>query len=314
MIYRDGMRLEREDLQEHIEILQEKFPTFFRKENPLPIKIDFIQSSKFYVDVYRPGGDVSAGRRLRSPQPKPISATGYEMIDGFRTEIRFSDKAPVVKNGDVKWSSSYLFVGSDTLLRPMVDLEKLIFFWFYSGNFVNNDCLNKNSKAKFEFIIPAAQVESKYDNIKSRRRLEDEILIEETRISYDLVKEISSKMNITLRGEERVDRVALFDRLTGSPSSVKTYDSLKAQYKPEASSTVEAVVGLTQIKNLVASAVENLKLFEDESVNKWRIKAPGKPKYLCDIEGESNEEKLFNLVEFVSNDSEALKTVQGLLK
>ena len=42
MIYREGIRLEREDLQEHIEILQEKFPTYFRKENPLPVKIDFI--------------------------------------------------------------------------------------------------------------------------------------------------------------------------------------------------------------------------------------------------------------------------------
>lgn len=314
MIYRDSIRLEREDLQEHIEILQEKFPTFFRKENPLPIKIDFIQSAKFYVEVFRPGGDVSAGRRLKSPQPKPISTTGYEMIDGFKTEIKFSERAPIIRNGEPKWASSTISIGSDTMLKPMVDLEKLIFLWFYSGNFVNNDCPNKNPKAKFEFIIPAAQVESKYDNIKSRRRLEDEILIEETRISYDLVKEIASKMNITLRGEEKVDRVALFDRLSSSSSSVKTYESLKAQFKPEKGTTVEAVVGLTQIKNLVASAVENLKLFEDESVNKWRIKAPGKPKYLCDIEGESNEEKLFNLVEFVSNDSEALKTVQGLLK
>jgi len=186
--------------------------------------------------------------------------------------------------------------------------------WFYCDHFTNNDCIKKRGSAKLEFIIPEQQVESKYDNIKSRRRLEDEILIEETRISYDLVKEVASKMGISLRGEEKVDRVTLFDRLAASSNNVKTYDSLKAQYKPEVGTTVEAVVGLTQIKNLVASAVENLKLFEDESVNKWRIKAPGKPKYLCDIEGESNEEKLFNLVEFVSNDSEALKTVQGLLK
>lgn len=314
MIYREGTRLDREDLQEHIEILQEKFPTYFRKENPLPIKIDFIKSAKFYIDLFRPGGDVSAGRVLKSPQPRKIKSYGFEIDGGFKTEVRYSDKAPTVRNGDVKWGNSLIEVGSNTVLQPIVDLEKLIFLWFYSDNFVNNDALNKKGDARFEFIIPEKEVESKYDNIKARRRLEDEILIEETRISYDLVKEIASKMNISLRGEEKVDRVSLFDRLVSSPSNVKAYDSLKGQYKPEASSTVEAVVGLTQIKNLVASAVENLKLFEDESVNKWRIKAPGKPKYLCDIEGESNEEKLFNLVEFVSNDSEALKTVQGLLK
>ena len=314
MIYRDGIRLEREDLQEHIEILQKKFPTYFRKENPLPIKIDYIKSAKFYVDLFRPGGDVSAGRVLKSPQPFPIKMIGYEIDGGFKTEIRYSDKAPSIKGGSAEWDNTKLLLGSDVLLRPIVDLEKLIFLWFYCPFFTNNDCLNKNSFTKFEFIIPEQQVESKYDNIKSRRRLEDEILIEETRISYDLVKEIASKMNITLRGEEKVDRVSLYDGITYSSDRIKLYDSLKAQYKPEVGTTVEAVVGLTQIKNLVASAVENLKLFEDESVNKWRIKAPGKPKYLCDIEGESNEEKLFNLVEFVSNDSEALKTVQGLLK
>lgn len=314
MIYREGIRLEREDLQEHIEILQEKFPTYFRKENPLPVKIDFIRSAKFYIDTFRPGGDVSAGRILKRPQPMGIKPIGYENDRGFLSEIRYSDSAPISRNGELKWNNSKMQLSEKTVLQPVVDLEKLIFLWFYCDHFTNNDCIKKRGSAKFEFIIPEQQVESKYDSIKARRRLEDEILIEETRISYDLVKEIASKMNITLRGEEKVDRVTLFDRLSSSSSSVKTYDSLKAQFKPEKGTTVEAVVGLTQIKNLVASAVENLKLFEDESVNKWRIKAPGKPKYLCDIEGESNEEKLFNLVEFVSNDSEALKTVQGLLK
>jgi hypothetical protein len=314
MIYREGIRLEREDLQEHIEILQEKFPTYFRKENPLPVKIDFIRAAKFEIDTFRPGGDVSAGRILKRPQPMGIKPIGYENDRGFLSEIRYSDSAPIARNGELKWNNSKMQLSEKTVLQPVVDLEKLIFLWFYCDHFTNNDCIKKRGSAKLEFIIPEQQVESKYDNIKSRRRLEDEILIEETRISYDLVKEVASKMGISLRGEEKVDRVTLFDRLAASSNNVKTYDSLKAQYKPEVGTTVEAVVGLTQIKNLVASAVENLKLFEDESVNKWRIKAPGKPKYLCDIEGESNEEKLFNLVEFVSNDLEALKTVQGLLK
>ena len=314
MIYREGTRLDREDLREHIEILQEKFPTYFRKENPLPVKIDFIQSAKFYVDAFRPGGDISAGRVLKRPQPIGIKPVGYENDGGFLSEIRYTESAPIVSGGELKWNNSTMRLSEKTILQPVVDLEKLIFLWFYCDHFTNNDCIKKRGSAQFEFIIPEQQVESKYDNIKARRRLEDEILIEETRISYDLVKEIASKMNIPLRGEEKVDRVSLYDGIAYSSDRIKLYDSLKAQYKPEASSTVEAVVGLTQIKNLVASAVENLKLFEDESVNKWRIKAPGKPKYLCDIEGESNEEKLFNLVEFVSNDSEALKTVQGLLK
>jgi hypothetical protein len=314
MIYRDGMRLEREDLQEHIEILQEKFPTYFRKENPLPIKIEYVKSAKFYVDLFRPGGEVSAGRVLKSPQPFPISTISYELNGGFKTEVRYAEKSPVIRSGEPVFENLKLKIGSDTILRPVVDIEKLIFLWFYSPYFSNNDYEFKRKDAKFEFIIPEQQIESKYDNIKARRRMEDEILIEESRVSYELIQSFAKHINLNIRGEEKVDRIAIFDYLMASPMNLKNFDAFKQKFAPEPSSTVEAVVGLTQIKNLVASAVENLKLFEDESVNKWRIKAPGKPKYLCDIEGESNEEKLFNLVEFVSNDSEALKTVQGLLK
>jgi hypothetical protein len=314
MLYKDGMRLEREDLQEHIEILQEKFPTFFRKENPLSIKIDYIRSAKFHVDLYRPGGDVSAGRVLKSPQPRPIRTVGYEIDGGFKVEVRYSEKTPTIRNGDAVWKNDILSIGSETILKPGVDLEKLIFLWFYSNHFTNNDCDNKRSNARFEFIIPEVQVESKYNNIKARRRLEDEILIEDTRMSYDMVKSVAKLMALNLRGEEKSDRITLFDTVVNSPSRLKNYDAIKGNMVVDKPSTVDAVVGLTQIKNLVASAVENLKLFEDESVNKWRIKSPGKAKYLCEIDGETEESKLFNLVEFVSNNPEAFETVKGLIK
>jgi hypothetical protein len=314
MLYKDGIRLEREDLQEHIEILQQKFPTFFRKENPLPIKIDYIKSSKFYIDLFRPGGDVSAGKVLKSPQPRPIRTVGYEINNGFKVEVRYSEKTPTTRNGEPIWAESKMSIGSDTVLVPGSDIEKLIFLWFYSDHFVNNDCDNKRSEAKFEFIIPEVQVESKYDNIKYRRRLEDEILIEDTRMSYDMVKSISKLMALNLRGEEKTDRITLFDTVLNNLSRLKNYDAIKGNMVVDKPSTVDAVVGLTQIKNLVANAVENLKLFEDESVNKWRIKAPGKAKYLCDIEGDTDESKLFNLVEFVSNNPEAFETVKGLIK
>jgi hypothetical protein len=314
MIYREGSRLERQDLQEHIEILQQKFPTYFRKENPLPIEIDYTNSAKFHVEVYRPGGDSSVGRVLKSPQGANIIALGYEIDGGFRTEIRYSDSEPSFRNGEMIWKNRKMLLTSKMKLQPVVDLEKLIFLWFYCDHFTNNDCVTKRGDAKFEFIIPEAQVESKYTNIKARRRLEDEILIEETRMSYDMVKSISKLMGLTLRGEEKSDRITLFDSVVNSQSRLKNYDAIKGNMVVDKPSTVDAVVGLTQIKNLVANAVETLKLFEDESVNKWRIKSPGKAKYLCDIDGDTDETKLFNLVEFVSNNPEAFETVKGLIK
>jgi hypothetical protein len=314
MIYRDGMRLEREDLQEQIQILKGKFPTFFRSENPLPVTIDYLPSQKFYVDLYRPGGESSAGRVLKAPQPTNVFSIGYEIEDGFRTEVRYSEVPPVIKGNDLSWKSSKMTLSSGMNLNPIVDLEKLIFLWFYSDNFANNDCQNKRKNARFEFIIPEVQVEHKYTSIKERRRLEDEVLIEETRMSYDMVKSICKLMDLKLRGEEKSDRITLFDYLINAPHKIGNYDAIKGNMVVDKPSTVDAVVGLTQIKNLVANAVENLKLFEDESVNKWRIKAPGKAKYLCDIEGDTDEAKLFNLVEFVSNNPEAFEIVKGLIK
>lgn len=314
MLYRDGIRLEREELQEHVEILQQKFPTFFRKENPLPIKIDYIRSAKFYVDLFRPGGEMPAGRVLKSPQPFPVLPTGYEVDNGFKVEIVYSESAPSIVNGVPVFNKNKINLGNDTVLRPVVDLEKLIFLWFYCSHFTNNDCQTKKKDAKFEFIIPEQQVESKYDNIKYRRRLEDEILIEDTRISYDSLKSIAKLMNVPLRGEEKVDRVTFFDHIVNFPQLVSTYTSIKGNQAPEKGTTVDEVVSLTNVKNLVANLVDGLKLFEDESVNKWRIKGPGKAKYLCDVDGDSEEAKMFNLVEYVSNNPEAFETVKGLVK
>jgi len=308
------MRLEREDLQEHIEILKQKFPTFFRKENPLPITIDYLPSQKFYVELFRPGGDTQAGRVLKAPQPTNVFSIGYDLDGGFRTEVRYSEVPPVIKGNDLVWKSSKISLYSEMRLNPIVDLEKLIFLWFYSDNFANNDCQNKRKNTRFEFIIPEVQVESKYDNIKYRRRLEDEILIEDTRISYDSMRSIAKLMDIELRGEEKVDRVTFFDSIVNDPARVKTYDAIKGNQVPEKGTTVDEVVSLTNVKNLVANLVDGLKLFEDESVNKWRIKGPGKAKYLCDVDGDSEEAKMFNLVEYVSNNPEAFEIVKGLVK
>jgi hypothetical protein len=313
MIYREGERLTREDLSEHIAILKQVFPTYFRQENPLPIKIDFIKSAKFSVDLYRPGGEIPAGKKLKSPQPRSITSKGYENVNGFRSEVRYTETAPVFNGNSVNWGKIKVTLGEDTVLRPIVDLEKLIFLWFYCDHFTNNECLNKRKDASFEFIIPEKQIESKYDNITFRRNLEDEILIEDTRMSYEAIKSIANSFGLNLRGEEKVDRVHLFDIIMGSNSSYQKYVNAKSSIVLEKKSTVSEVVELTQVKNIVANLVDSLKIFDDEK-GAWRIKGPGKPKFLCDIEGETPEEKLFNLVEFVSSNQEVLQSVKSLVK
>jgi len=313
MIYREGDRLNEQDLLDKIEILKDIFPTYFRKENPLPIIIDFVKSAKYSIEMFKPGGDVSAGKRLKSPQPRSITSVGYENVNGFRSEIRYTTSAPVFNGNSVNWAKSKIILGEKTQLKPIVDLEKLIFLWFYCDHITNNDCVAKRGDAKFEFIIPEQQIGSKYDNISFRRQIEDEILIEGTRISYEALTSIAESMGIKLRGEEKVDRVTFFDSIINSNERINKYKNLKSNIVLEKKSTVSEVVELTQVKNIVANLVDSLKIFDDEK-GAWRIKGPGKPKFLCDIEGETPEEKLFNLVEFVSSNQEVLQSVKSLVK
>jgi hypothetical protein len=313
MIYKEGYRLQKEDLLDKIEILKDVFPTFFRKENPLPIVIDYIQSAKFQVSAFTPGGDNLVGTMWKAPQPMGVSNVGYDEEDGFRSEIRYTEQAPVSSGSGFNWPRVQMDLSSKMKLTPGTDLEKLIFLYFYCDHFTNNESPNKRKSARFEFIIPEKQVDSKYDNIASRRKLEDEILIEETRMSYEMVKSIMNTMGLNIRGEEKVDRVQLFDVVLSSKSMYSKYALLKGTITPEKKSTVNEVVELTQVKNIVANLVDNLKIFDDEK-GAWRIKGPGKPKFLCDIEGETPEEKLFNLVEFVSNNPEVLQHIKGLVK
>jgi hypothetical protein len=313
MIYKEGYRLQKEDLLDKIEILKDVFPTFFRKENPLPIVIDYIQSAKFQVSAFTPGGDNLVGTIWKAPQPMGVSNVGYDEEDGFRSEIRYTEQAPVNSGSGFNWPRVQMDLSSKMKLIPGTDLEKLIFLYFYCDHFTNNECPNKRKSARFEFIIPEKQVDSKYDNIASRRKLEDEILIEETRMSYEMVKSIMNTIGLNVRGEEKVDRVQLFDVVLSSKSMHSKYISLKGTITPEKKSTVSEVVELTQVKNIVANLVDSLKIFDDEK-GAWRIKGPGKPKFLCDIEGETPEEKLFNLVEFVSSNQEVLQSVKSLVK
>lgn len=313
MIYREGERLNEQDLSDKIEILKDIFPTYFRKDNPLPIIIDFVKSAKYSVELFRPGGDVSAGRKLKSPQDRSIISIGYENSNGFQSEIRYTERAPIFNGNSISWGKSKITLGEKTQLKPVVDLEKLIFLWFYCDHITNNECVKKRGDAKFEFIIPEKQIASKYDNIAFRRQIEDEILIEGTRISYEALCNIAESMGIKLRGEEKVDRVTFFDSIINSNDRINKYKALKSSIVLEKKSTVSEVVELTQVKNIVASLVDSLKIFDDEK-GAWRIKGPGKPKFLCDIEGETPEEKLFNLVEFVSNNPEVLQSVKSLVK
>lgn len=313
MIYKEGSRLEKEDLLDKVEILKEVFPTYFRKENPLPVVIDYIQSAKFQVSAYTPGGDNLVSTMWKSPQPMGISTIGYEDEDGFRSEIRYTDKAPIFSGSGVTWPRVNLDLSSKMKLMPVVDLEKLIFLYFYCDHFTNNECLNKRKSARFEFIIPEKQIESKYDNITFRRKLEDEILIDGTRMSYEAVTSIMKQMGLSIRGEEKTDRVQLFDVVSSSKSMLAKYNSCKPNIVLEKKSTVNEVVELTQIKNVVAHLVDNLKIFDDEK-GSWRIKGQGKPKFLCEIQGDTPEERLFNLVEFVSENPEVLNSIKGLVK
>jgi len=311
MLYREGKRLTKEDLQDHIEILKQTFPSFFRKQGALPIYYNYAKHRMRVVDLFTPGGDTKVGNRVIPPTPKGIKSIGHDMEDGFNVEVIFSKSAPSYSNGDYKFSNLNFQLAHSSKLEPSTDLELLIFLWFYCPEFNNNDCAYKKDNADFTFIIPADDVESKWDNISARRKFEDEILIEGSRISFEILKAVMAKMNIPVRDEEKVDRITLFDLVSGSKASQEKYYTIKRSiapepevvtYKPkveEAAKTIEAVVETTSLKNRIVALIEATKIYNDGT--DWKIKTGGKPKAICKVEGTGEDEEIFNLIEFVTN-------------
>lgn len=324
MLYREGKRLTKEDLQDHIEILKQTFPSFFRKQGALPIYYNYAKHRMRVVDLFTPGGDVKVGNRVIPPTPKGIKSIGHDMEDGFNVEVIFSKSAPNYSNGDYKFSNLNFQLAHSSKLEPSTDLELLIFLWFYCPEFNNNDCAYKKDNADFTFIIPADDVESKWDNISARRKFEDEILIEGSRISFEMLKAVMTKMNIPVRDEEKVDRITLFDLVSGSKASQEKYYSIKRSiapepevvtYKPkveEAAKTVEAVVETTSLKNRVVALIESTKIYNDGT--DWKIKTGGKPKAICKVAGTGEDEEIFNLIEFVTSSLEAQEAIEKYSK
>jgi hypothetical protein len=325
MLYREGKRLTKEDLQDHIEILKQTFPSFFRKQGALPIFYNYAKHRMRVVDLFTPGGDMKVGNRVIPPTPKGIKSIGHDMEDGFNVEVIFSKSAPNYSNGDYKFNNLNFQLAHNSKLEPSTDLELLIFLWFYCPEFNNNDCAYKKDNADFTFVIPADDVESKWDNISARRKFEDELLIEGTRVSFDVVKAVMSKMGIAFRNEEKVDRITLFDIVSGSKASQEKYYSIKRSIAPEAEvvvskpkaseaapKTVEAVVETTSLKNRVVALIEATKIYNDGT--DWKIKTGGKPKAICKVAGTGEDEEIFNLIEFVTSNLEAQEAIEKYSK
>ena len=325
MLYREGKRLAKEDLQGHIEILKETFPSFFRKQGALPIFYTYAKHRMRVVDLFTPGGDTKVGNRVIPPTPKGIKSIGHDMEDGFNVEVIFSRSAPNYSNGEYKFNNLNLQLAHNSKLDPATDLELLIFLWFYCPEFNNNDCTYRKDNADFTFVIPSDDVESKWDNISSRRKFEDELLIEGTRVSFEVLKAVMTKMNVPIRNEEKVDRITLFDLVSGSKTSQEKYYSIKRSITPEveevvykprveeaAPRTVETVVETTSLKNRVVALIEATKIYNDGA--DWKIKTGGKPKSICKVEGTGENEEVFNLIEFVTNDLAAQEAIEKYSK
>jgi hypothetical protein len=325
MLYREGKRLTKEDLQDHIEILKQTFPSFFRKQGALPIYYNYAKHRMRVVDLFTPGGDVKVGNRVIPPTPKGIKSIGHDMEDGFNVEVIFSKSAPNYSNGDYKFNNLNFQLSHNSKLEPATDLELLIFLWFYCPEFNNNDCAYKKDNADFTFVIPSNDVESKWDNISARRKFEDELLIEGTRVSFDVVKAVMNKMNIKFRNEEKVDRITLFDIVSKSKEGQRKYYEIKRSIAPEpevvtykpkveeaAPKTVEVVVETTSLKNRIVSLIEATKIYNDGT--DWKIKTGGKPKAICKVAGTGEDEEIFNLIEFVTSSLEAQEAIEKYSK
>jgi hypothetical protein len=312
MLYKNKERVT--DFKKYVEELKVVFPSFFSSSNPKGIQIRYVESSKQRVKK-RVGNNSKANTltALSSPLPTSFKAISYVVNEnGLREEIVFSKVAPEFnpQKQALIFKKAELILSDETYLRPVQDLEQLIYLYFYSGFLVNGK--NANPAARLEFVVPEITAAKRVnDPIKRQINvLESEILFGE--VGIDVITNVLKVLGIPTDEEESVLRTRLFDHIV--PNSTAFNDAALAQYQSLKGNSSGAA-SKAEVSEYVHLALVEGAVVDTE--NGWcfvgKNGTTGQP--FAEIVGVTKDEKVDNLVEaFVADPKLKTRLDKALMK
>lgn len=235
MIFNDkGERMERDgELKPWVGKLLEKFPDFEKTGILIEAKSTARMKKQIFSGGKTDDTAVPAGERLMPPPNKLASLRG-EYVDKNQKKFVYFSQVPPSRDekGNVSYEGAETITIKDRLLIPPDDIDKAVFLVCFS-NAVEGGT-REDVQSKYVFVQEEAQADARLKSINSAQ-YEKEIAFEETRMSYDKVKEIMTIMLLTPTGSESRDRLILLDHVKGGAEDVKKrYETSKLSAMKEA--------------------------------------------------------------------------------
>lgn len=305
MIYIEEKR--KTDFKKEIAELETIFPNF--QKNGVRIKLS--NNAVKYAPVFIPNQTDMPVRNFRITTPPSLTSPKVMFVDegGVRREVIYTKTPPSTdKAGNLLFTNLRRFeLKDDMVIDGTLDLEKIIFLYYYSNEFTNSK--QGREGAKYQFDIPAVKARAKASDISMKAAFANELLVEGTRKDYKWINSMFNALSLTSSGVEEDDRLQLYD-LAADANAFKfreRYESAKlnieALSKRDGSNKIDELNYL--VKDLIAAKI--LK----EKDGWWITSVNNEDRTLVLASGEKAAEKKTTLVNWLisqPNEEETLKS------
>lgn len=295
MIYtlEKGIGLSDLDLEPARKELKKAFPSFYN-EPRVPLRIKGIKTRELQIFVGTNPAMDAEGQRRKMPAPTTkASAEGkYKMADGKRVDVVFSASAPSMSAAGVPSFNADAIIIND---GKMIEDEELALFLFSMSTAVKGGTRDAEVQfSRFEFHRINEEATNRIREREEKAILEREIIVKDTRFSYEKAKILMSNLGIASVGFEDRDRLAILDFAESNEKNRARYDREKLSI---ANSAPEKFA-MSDIGEIVRSAVDKGVLNVSGKIAKL-VKSDVESEEICSTESAKKNEKILEVIEYL---------------
>lgn len=303
-----------QEIEKFKAILKEELPMSFASENPVPVVMTMSPRYmvKFPRFVANKVDDGQVGQVTAGPPSATIPYLEKTVEDGFSVEWRITGRAPKVTEKGIIWDregSRYRFAKTKAF-DPQNDLELIIFLYFFSREVVNNYRKDnvENQNGRFQILKADVAAAIEFEKLKKDSRINQLIVDDATRMSYDELKKAAAIMRIAFSGIEKGDRVIMFNELQ-KPKVFEQFIRILDDVREKKKNPHD----LSQINEKVKAAVDKKVIREIDGV--WHITSTEGDiqAVIVKAEGLKPKDKMFALLEHLKTDVSALEKINEVM-
>jgi len=304
-------RLTPAQIAEYREKLKEVFPRSFRDNNPEPVRLHYSKQYMRKVTRFDNKFNVNpTGREIRKMPALTVLKTVERVNEGgFSRTYMYSEAPLVIKdNGEVQGGRGISIRPPGINLDPVMALEKIIFLYFFSSQ-VGDSGRGENRNAYTRFARPDIAAKENIAKITLNVDIHNTFLNEQTRISYDDLRKISSAMQIALNSDENEDRLTMYSRC----QDATVWERFKRVSQEVISQ--KNTSDLSEINEKVKKAKSKEINVVRKKDGKWILTTTGGEhvRDIVEVNGSNANDQHLNLVDYLKGDPDTVQKMNELV-